>query len=496
VRGAVSSPHRLASEIGAQVLREGGNAVDAAVATDAALCVIYPHMTSIGGDLFALVWPAGAPAPYGLAGAGPSGSEATIEAVRAAGHTHMPERGAMTVTSPGTVEAWGRLVERFGRLGLEPLLAPAASLAEEGWEVAPGVAEAMRRTADWRHLLPATWALWPSLAPGMTLRNPDLAAVLRSIGRYGYSVFALGDVANAIAGTVREGGGFLTPADVRTRASWVTPIPFSYRDLRVWEMPPPTQGLAAAGLLRRFDGYTGEDLLGEPFGGILRRARDTVYGLRDRYITDPDFSDAPREPFLDPSVDEGRAGKPVSDGDTIALTTVDEEGTLVSMIQSVSGSFGSGVVARGTGILLQNRGSYFSLDEGHVNRLEPRKRTLHTLIPAMAQGRDRRIAFGTMGGDGQPQLQAQVLLQLTDGGRSAQEAVAAPRVRAADATTIWVEADHPHARAWLRSLPGAVPLAPGDVSFGHASAIVATAGGTWDAGADPRSDGAVARSPH
>jgi gamma-glutamyltranspeptidase / glutathione hydrolase len=494
VRGAVSSPHRLASEIGAQVLREGGNAIDAAVAADAALCVIYPHMTSIGGDLFALVWPATAAAPYGLAGAGRSGSEATIEAVRAAGHERMPERGAMTVTSPGTVEAWGRLVERFGRLGLEPLLAPAATLAEDGWEVSPGVAEGMRRTVDWRRLLPDAWALWPSLEPGMTLRNPDLAAVLRSIGRYGFSAFALGDVAQAIADTVRGEGGFLTPDDVRTRATWVTPIPFSYRDFQVWEMPPPTQGLAAAGLLRRFAEYRSEDLLGEPLGAILRRARDTVYGLRDQYITDPDFADAPREPFLDPSFEGARAGEPLSDGDTIALTAVDEEGTLVSMIQSVSGSFGSGVVARGTGILLQNRGNYFSLDPAHVNRLEPHKRTMHTLIPAMARGREHRIAFGTMGGDGQPQLQTQVLLRLADGGCSAQEAVAAPRIRAADATTTWVEANHPHARAWLRSLPGAVPLAPGDVSFGHATAIVATADGTWDAGADPRSDGAVARS--
>lgn len=493
-RGLVSSPHRLASEIGARILGEGGSAVDAAVATDAALCVIYPHMTSIGGDLFALVWPAAAEAPYGLAGAGPSGSLATIEAVRAAGHERMPERGAMTVTAPGTVEAWGRLVERFGRLGLEPLLEPAAALAADGWAVAPGVAEAMRRTAGWRHLLPRAWTLWPSLQPGMTLRNPELAAVLRAVGRYGYGAFAGGEVAEAISETVREEGGFLIPSDLRTRSSWVTPVSFSYRDHRVWEMPPPAQGLAAAGLLRRFEGYRAEELLGEGFGAILRRARDTAYGLRDRYVTDPDFADAPREPFLDPAVEGAPAGDPPGDGDTIAISVVDGEGTLVSVIQSVSGSFGSGVVARGTGILLHNRGSYFSLDPAHVNRLEPRKRTMHTLIPAMASGRGRRIAFGSMGGDGQPQLHSQVLLQLVDGGRGAQEAVAAPRIRVADATTTWIEADHPHARAWLRALPGAVPLPPGDVSFGHATAIVATPEGRWDAGADPRSDGAVARA--
>lgn len=493
-RGVVSSPHRLASEIGARVLREGGNAVDAAVAADAALCVIYPHMTSIGGDLFCLVWPAGASEPHGLAGAGRSGSEARIEAVRAAGHETMPERGAMTVNVPGTVEAWGQLIERFGRLGLEPVLAPAASLAQDGWEVTPGVVEGMRRTADWRRLLPATWALWPSVEAGMTLRNPDLAAVLRDIGRYGSSVMLAGEVAEAIASTVREQGGFLTPPDLRTRADWVSPVSFSYRDHRVWEMPPPAQGLAAAGLLRRFDQHPPQDLLGEEFGAILRRARDTVYGLRDRYISDPDFSAVPYEPFLDATAEGRAAGDPPGDGDTIALTAADEEGTLVSLIQSVSGSFGSGVVARGTGILLHNRGSYFRLDPAHVNRLEPRKRTLHTLVPAMAEGRGRRIAFGSMGGDGQPQLHSQVLVQLVDGGRSAQEAVAAPRVRVMDAGTTWVEADHPHARAWLRSLPGAVPMPPADFAFGHATAIVAEPSGAFDAGADPRSDGSVAHS--
>ncbi|MGH7911834.1 MAG: gamma-glutamyltransferase, partial [Candidatus Dormibacteraceae bacterium] len=266
------------------------------------------------------------------------------------------------------------------------------------------------------------------------------------------------------------------------------------RDHRVWEMPPPTQGLAAAGLLRRFEQRGPEELLGVSFGSILRRERDLVYGLRDRHITDPDFVTVPVEPFLDPAALAPAAGDPLADGDTIALTVVDDEGTLVSLIQSESGAFGSGVVARGTGILLQNRGSYFSLDPAHVNRLEPRKRTMHTLIPAMAAGRGRRIAFGTMGGDGQPQLQTQVLLQLVDGRRSAQEAVAAPRIRVVDSTTTSIEADHPQAREWLRSLPGAKALPPLDDSFGHASAIVAAEDGGWDAGADPRSDGGVGRA--
>ena len=494
-KGLVASPHREASAIGAQILREGGNAVDAAIATDAALCVIYPHMTSIGGDLFAMVWPAGAPAPIGLAGAGRSGSLAGIEAVRAAGFDRMPERGPLTVTVPGTVEAWGRLVERFGTLGMAPLLEPAAALAEDGWTIAPGVANALEVTADWRCREPAAWDLWPSLQPGMTLRNPGLASVLREIGKRGFSAFYQGDVAAAIATAVRARGGFLTEEDLlRHRSSWVDPVRLAYRDHTVWELPPPTQGLAAAGLLRRFERSTPDQLLGPEFASILRRERDAVYGLRDRYITDPDFSAAPLAPFLDPLASGPAVVDLLPEGDTIYLCAADGDGTLVSLIQSESGSFGSGVVAGATGILLHNRGSYFSLDRGHVNRLEPEKRTMHTLIPAMAQRGDRRVAFGSMGGDGQPQFQTQVLLQLVDAGVSAQEAVGAPRLRVVDGETTWVEASHQHATGWLQSIPGAVPLPPLDDRFGHAHAIVEEAPGRWDAGADPRSDGSVERA--
>ncbi|MDR0359492.1 MAG: gamma-glutamyltransferase [bacterium] len=492
-RGVIATPHRLASEVGGEILRQGGNAFDAAVAADAVLCVVYPHMTSIGGDLFALVWPAGADGPVGLAGAGRAGSRAGIDAVREQGWTQMPERGPCTVTVPGTVEAWGRLVERFGSLGLGALLAPAAGLARDGWAVAPGVASALAVNADWLAQEEEAWRLWPSLKAGMTLRNPDLAAVLDEIGKHGFHDFYRGQIAAAMAETLERRGGFVTREDLaRHRSEWVDPIAFRYRDLTVYELPPPTQGLAAAGLLRRFERCSSNELRGPGFADVLVEARDQVYPLRDRLISDPDFAAVPVEPFLDPSMDGAAPVDRLPEGDTVYLCAADGHGNLVSLIQSVSGSFGSGVVATGTGILLHNRGAYFKLDPGHVNRLEPGKRTMHTLIPALAaRGGRPCYVFGTMGGDGQPQIQSQVLMGLADHGEDPQEAVARPRLRVPADGVLWVEADHPHASEILRSRAGAVPMAPADLGFGHAHAIAIDGPSAWRAGADPRSDGGV-----
>jgi gamma-glutamyltranspeptidase/glutathione hydrolase len=497
-RGIIATPHHLASDVGARVLRDGGNAVDAAVAANAVLCVVYPHMTSIGGDLFAMIWPPGAQAPVGLAGAGRSGALATIEHVRAQGHETMPERGPLTVTVPGTAEAWGRLVERFGTWGMAPLMEPAAALARDGWMVSRGLARALSEHGPWLCQEEEAWRLWPRLEEGMTLRNPELARVLDQVGAEGFDGFYRGDVARAIVATLEARGGLVTREDLALhRSAWVEPFSFPYRDVTIYELPPPTQGLVAAGLLTRLDRWSPDDLRpGVVFARALLEARDSVYPLRDRYLTDPEFSPVPREPFLDPGHDASGEGGPVPEGDTIYLCVADAQGMLVSLIQSVAGAFGSGVVARGTGILLQNRGSSFSLDPNHVNRLEPRKRTMHTLIPAMATRNGRPWAvFGTMGGDGQPQVQTQVLRCLVDEGMHPQQAVAMPRMRVwPEGGGIWVEADHPDAAGVLRTVENARPLAPGDVLLGHAHAIVLGAGGGWAAGADPRSDGKVAEA--
>ena len=491
--GVLATPHFLATEAGAAVLRSGGNAVDAAVAASAVLSVVYPQMTSIGGDLFALVWPAGAAAPVGLAGAGRSGSLATIEAVRAAGHGTMPEHGALAVTVPGSVEAWGRLIERFGTMGLAPLMEAAAGHARDGYGVTERLAEHLVENADWLLRDQAAAALFPPLKAGMALRNPELGDTLAEIGRTGFGGFYRGATARAIVAALERRGGLLTLEDLAAhRSAWVEPIAFPYRDLVVYELPPPTQGLCAAGMLRRFERLERFEP-GVEFARDLVRVRDEVYPLRDRWITDPDFADVPPEPFLDPDHVAAGTAAAIPEGDTIYLCAADEQGTVVSLIHSVAGPFGSGVVAEGTGVLLQNRGMYFRLDERHANRLEPRKRTMHTLIPAMA-ARDGRCwaAFGTMGGDGQPQIQAQVFLNLVERGLAPAEAVAEPRLRVQNGGGgLLVEADYPDAGAVARAVPGGRLMPVRHHQFGHAAAVVVDGPGRWRAGADPRSDGSV-----
>jgi len=494
-KGVIATPHKTASEVGAQVLRDGGNAIDAAIAANAALCVVYPHMTSVAGDLMAIVWPAGAAAPVGLIGAGRSGELATIEAVRARGHEQMPERGILTVTVPGTVEAWGRLLERFGTMGLGAVLEPAAALAGGGYLITARLSEFLKAAAELLGREPAAQKLYPPMEAGMLLRNPDLASVLHDLGRAGINTFYRGEIAAAIVASIKKRDGLVTARDLAShRSQWVEAMVVRYRDVTVYELPPPTQGLAALAMLARLSRLTNEELQPGPgFVDRFRRIRGECYPLRDHYITDPDFFQAPVSTFLDPG--HAAVGGPGlrEGGDTVYLCAADEHGNLVSLIQSVAFDFGSGVVAEGTGMLLQNRGSYFSLDPDHVNRLEPRKRTMHTLIPAMAMRDGRPWAiFGTMGGDGQPQLQTQVLVNLVDHGLEPAEALSRPRIRVlADGSAVTLEADYPGAAGLARSDRQMQLMPAGHHSFGHAHAILIDGPVTWRAAADPRSDGSV-----
>jgi gamma-glutamyltranspeptidase/glutathione hydrolase len=480
------------------MLREGGNAIDAAIAANAVLCVVYPHMTSIGGDLFALVWPAGGAGPEGLQGAGRSGATATIAAMRERGFTTMPERGATTVTVPGTVQAWGRLIERHGTVGLGRALAPAAAIARDGFVVTENLANALQLAHGWLSQDPEAARVLPPLRAGMKLRQPDLAATLDAIGRNGFGGFYFGELGRQIADAVESRGGFLAAADMAAhRGEWVEPLSMSYRGLTIYEMPPPAQGLVAMAMLARLEQAPSSELVPGPgLARRLARLREVAYALRSRYLSDPDFSTVPEEPFRDPGfVLPGPPVEAIPDGDTVYLCSADEAGNVMSLIQSVAYDFGSGVVAEGTGILLQNRGAYFSLDPGHVNRLEPRKRTMHTLIPALA-ARDGRpwAAFGNMAGEGQPQIQVQVALNLIDQGLDPAQAVAAPRVRVNPAgDRLWVEADYPGAAELRRSadLPRVELVPPRDQRMGHAQALVIDGPATWRAGADPRADGSV-----
>ncbi|HKW71772.1 MAG TPA: gamma-glutamyltransferase [Candidatus Dormibacteraeota bacterium] len=483
-RGVIATPHQTASEVGAQILRDGGNAIDAAIAADAVLCVVYPHMTSVAGDLMAIIWAAGESEPVGLIGAGRSGELATIEAVRSRGHQEMPSRGVLAVTVPGTVEAWGRLLERFGSVGLGAVLEPAAELADDGYLITPDLSKHLKQAADWLGRERAAYALYPPMEAGMRLRNPDLASVLRDIARNGINSFYRGGIATAIADAIKKRDGLITRQDLAThRSQWVAPVSFPYRDVVVHELPPPTVGLVAASFALRLE--AGQD---------FRAARDAAYALGDRYITDPDFAASPADVFLDP---KAALAAPVDAtpraGDTIYLCAADEHGNLVSLIQSVAYDFGSGVVAEGTGMLLQNRGAYFSLDSTSVNRLEPKKRTRHTLIPAMASRGGRPwAAFGTMGGPRQPQLQVQILRNLVNEGLDPADAVARPRMSILnDGVTLGVEAGYPGAARMARNDPRVKLLTPKDHAFGHAHAIVVDGPEAWRGGADPRSDGSA-----
>ncbi|HEX6348652.1 MAG TPA: gamma-glutamyltransferase family protein [Candidatus Dormibacteraeota bacterium] len=496
-RGVIASPHFLASQAGAEVMREGGNAIDAALVADAVLCVVYPHMTSIGGDLFAMVWPAGAAAPVGYEGAGRAGSLASIEALREQGYSSMPPQGVLTVTVPGTVEAWGRLLETYGSVGLGRVVAPAVALARDGFLVTEGLSRHLHDHFEWLMTDPEAQRLLPPLMPGMLLRNPDLARSLELIGRFGVNVFYRGELGAAIADAIGKRGGLVTAADLAThRGRWSTPLAAAYRGLTVYEMPPPTQGLLALALLKRMERLDSSLLRpGPDLARELYRLRDIAYPLRDRYISDPDFVTVPDEPFLNPEVAGVGSGEAIPEGDTIYLCAADEQGNVVSLIQSVANSFGSGVIAEGTGILLQNRGVYFSLDPAHVNRLEPGKRTMHTLIPALASrsgAKEPWSAFGSMGADGQPQIQAQLFVNLADAGLDPAAAVATPRVRVRPGGgELWVEADYPGAGELQHSGLPVKLLPPRSTSMGHAAALVVEGPGEWRAGADPRSDGSV-----
>jgi gamma-glutamyltranspeptidase len=372
--------------------------------------------------------------------------------------------------------------------------------ARDGFVVTAKLAGFLVRESEWLHREDEVRRLLPPLKAGMGLRNPELASVLEDIGQNGFHGFYRGAVGHALAGALQRREALLDAEDLAAhRSAWVEPVAFDYRGTTVYELPPPTQGLAAAAMLERLELLDTERLRpGLDFARELSRVRDQVYPLRERYITDPDFAEVPWGPFLDPESSGETSGPApaIPEGDTVYLCSADEHGNVVSLIQSVAGTFGSGVIAEGTGVLLHNRGKYFSLDPAHVNRLEPRKRTMHTLIPAMAAREGRCwAAFGSMGADGQPQIQAQLLVNLVDLELEPDEAVEAPRLRIPPGGGgLWVEADYPEAAEILRAGLGARPLPPRSWEMGHAAALIADGAGAWRAGSDPRSDGTVGRA--
>lgn len=449
--GMVATSQPLASAAGLRVLRDGGNAVDAAVAAAAVLNVVEPMMCGIGGDLFALYYEAATGDLHGLNATGRAGSRASAEELRGRGLERMPGSRPLAVTVPGALDGWEELVSRFGTRPLGGLLAPAIAYAEDGFPVSEIIAAQWKSAEAKLRRHPAAAANYlvdgeRAPAHGEVFRSPDLARTFRRIADEGPQVFYRGEIADRIHDFLEAEGGFVTREDLAAHDSeWVEPISATFRGVEVFQVPPNSQGFVALEMLNLLEGF---DLaaLGHNSAAYLHRlieAKKLAFADRDAYLADPEHMRAPLETLLSKEYAEARRGEIsgdraarevapglTDDGDTIYLTVVDEDRNAISLIYSLFGSFGSGLVVPGTGIALQNRGTGYSLEPGHPNELAPGKRALHTNMPGMAF-RDGRpwITYGVMGGDMQPQGHTQVLLNRIEFGMHVQKAGEMPRFR-------------------------------------------------------------------
>ena len=502
----VASPHYLASAAGLAVLASGGNALDAAVATNLTLGVVTPYLCGYGGDLFALVWTDGV-AAYEGAGRAPAAS--TPEAVRAAvGSPSLPARGPHTVTVPGAVEGWFSLLERFGTRSFGDLSRPAVRYAREGFalteratQTLAAAREALGRSESWA-------AVYGEAPERRFLRQPDLARAIETLAAEGPDAYYRGPIGAAIVEHLGSLGALLKGEDLAAHGGgWVEPLGTTYRGVEVLEMPPPTQGVAVLEALNVLEVLGPLPPPGPERDHLLIEATKLALADRDAHVTDPeDMVAAPAGSLADPAwaeqrsreVDPTRAGRPgpgrVAVGGTAYLCAADDSGMCVSLIQSNYMGFGSGVTVPGWGINLQNRGAYFSLREGDANVIAPRKRTLHTLIPALAlRGGRPWLVFGSMGGDAQAQIHVQVLARMVDDGDDPQRAIGAPRwvVSPADWSVAAEERFPPEWLVALRERGHDVrTTGPFDSLMGHAHAIRVDPTG-YAGATDPRAEGAV-----
>ena len=445
--GIVATSQVQASQAGAEILSHGGSAVDAAIAANAALGVMEPAMNGIGGDLFAIYWDAKTGKLYGLNASGWAPKALTIEHLKSKGITQMPSAGIDTVTVPGAVEGWNKLHERFGRAAWKDLFAPAIFYAENGFAVPEMIG------MDWGTLIVKLKSdaetrrvfLVHDQAPaiGEVFRNPDLAKALRLLAAGGPQAFYSGEIAKAVLATSRELGGTMTAEDLAEfSAEWVEPVSTTYRGWKIYELPPNGQGMAALEMLNIMEQFSpakdGPLSVEELHKKI--EAMKLAYADLARYNADPRFEKIPvagilskeyakqRAQLIDPqkancNVD---AGRPPA-GDTTYLTVVDRDGNIVSLIQSNSAGFGSGITVRGMGFPLQNRGALFMLDPSKPDALASRKRPFHTIIPAFMERGDEHIGFGIMGGPTQPLAHAQFVSNVVDYGMNLQAAMETAR---------------------------------------------------------------------
>jgi gamma-glutamyltranspeptidase len=524
-RGMVTCPHSLASQAGIDVLRAGGSAIDAAIAASATLAVIYPHMTGVGGDAFWLIYDAKADAVRHLNGGGKAARSADLQWFTDRGLSEIPYRGAIpaTLTVPGSVASWCEARRTYGKVPLERCLEAAIDYAEHGFPVTERLASWISLTSEDLQRSPEAAAIFLATGaqpkPGTVLKNPDLARTLQALASSGAAGFYEGEIADELTHFARTNDGFFDREDLRNQnAEWSDPISVTYRDVTIFETPAPTQGFTVLQMLKLLEPY---ELSKRPFLGpdhvhLMVQAKQLAYHDRDRWLADPRFVDVPIEQLLSDRylakrrelIDLDRAipwdqvpSYGSLAGDTIYIAAIDQEGNAASLIQSLYWGFGSAVVAGRTGVVLQNRAAYFSLSPSSLNKLEPGKIPLHTLIASLAF-RNRKLwaILGCMGADGQPQIHLQTYLSVLDYGRNIQEALETPRFlsgrfalgEARD--TLHIEARFPEQTISELARRGHPIDRWGDWNelAGHAHGIlIAPKGGVRAGGSDPRSDGAA-----
>lgn len=513
--GMVASSQPLASQVGVEVLKRGGNAVDAAIAMAAVLAVTEPMMTGIGGDAFALVYWSKTGELKGLNASGRAPRALSLDYFRKQGIAEMPYDGIASITVPGAFDGWVTLVEKYGTMKLSDLLAPAIDLAEGGFPVMEKTArdwafaeEKLRRTAAAadNYLIAGR-----APRPGDIFRQKNLAKTFRILAREGRDAFYKGEIGKAIADYCRANGGFITLEDLSThRSDWVEPISTDYRGHTVYQIPPNGQGLTALIALNILEGFDLAAMASRSdlYYHTLIEAMRLAFADRNRYIADPAFASVPVRDLLskeyaarrralinpDKAMEAPAPGQiPLNSGDTTYLTVVDKDRNAVSFINSVFEVFGSGIVAGDTGIVLQNRGAGFSLDPDHPNRLEPGKRPFHTIIPAMVFKNGRLfMSFGVMGGAIQPQGHVMVLSNIIDRGMNVQEAVEAPRFRYMGGNRVIMEDEM--TEQVIRALLGRGhsrmrPSEAVNMMGGGQVIMVDPSNGTLMGASDPRKDG-------
>ena len=448
--GMVATSQPLATQIGLDILKRGGNAIDAAIAANAALGLMEPTGNGMGGDLFAIVWDARTGKLHGYNGSGRSPQGLSLQWFKDNGYTKVPPYGPLPVTTPGAVDGWFALHDRFGKLPMKAVLAPAIGYGREGFPVSELIAWYWNLSVPRLSKFPGFSEQFTingrAPAKGEIWKNPNLANTLETLAKGGRDAFYKGPIARTIADYIKAQGGFLSAADLAAhKGEWVEPVSTNYRGYDVWELPPNGQGIAALQMLNILEGY---DLKGYGFGSpehihLFVEAKKLAFADRAKFYADADFVKVPVARLISKEyaaerrklISMDKAANAVApgdfklDGDTIYLTTADQWGNMVSLIQSNYRGMGSGMAPPGLGFILQDRGEMFVLKEGHANTFAPGKRPFHTIIPAFIT-RDGKpwLSFGVMGGDTQPQAHALIVSNLVDFGMNLQEAGDAPRI--------------------------------------------------------------------